>query len=78
MASDVAELVDSVLAHVPEALSSTCDRAAILSGLDAVGACSVPMLRMLVEQDYDSVKQALIALAAAHRASRGRPWRSSR
>tara|TARA_B110001452_G_scaffold2365_1_gene2024 strand:- start:57 stop:227 length:171 start_codon:yes stop_codon:yes gene_type:complete len=51
-----------VLAHVPEALSSTCDRAAILSGLDPVGACSVPVLRTLVEQDYDSVKQAVQAV----------------
>ena len=59
MASDVAELVDSVLASVPDALSSCCDRATILSGLDAAGACSVSMLRALVEQDYDSVKQAL-------------------
>ena len=51
-----------MLAHVPEALSSTCDRAAILSGLDPVGACSVPVLRTLVEQDYDSVKQAVQAV----------------
>ena len=56
MAEAVEQLVDDVLDAVPKPLREACDRYGILAGLDRVGACSVPMLRTLLEQDYADVK----------------------
>ena len=56
MAEAVEQLVDDVLDAVPKPLREACDRDGILAGLDRVGACSVPMLRTLLEQDYADVK----------------------
>ena len=57
------QLVDCVLDNVPTPLREACDRAGILAGLNSIGACSMSVLRALLEQDYAEVKAAISTAA---------------
>ena len=57
--AEVEEIVDGVLASVPELLRSVCDRDGILSGLLSYGACSIPALHSSFDADYAGVKSAI-------------------
>ena len=59
----VEQLVEQVLADVPAVLREMCDRNGILDGLQQLGACTVPLLRELMETDYADVKAAIGAAA---------------
>ena len=59
MDDEVEEIVDGVLASVPELLSNVCDRDGILSGLLSYGACSVAALHSSFDADYAGVKSAI-------------------
>eukprot|EP00966_Prymnesium_polylepis_P113485 2624075-Prymnesium_polylepis.1 len=61
MDEGVVQIVDDVLASVPELLRNQCDRDGIVAGLLSIGIRSVELLRSMLDEDYATVKAAVIS-----------------